>query len=246
VRYPSVPFGHRDEAAIEVLAQVLNGDTGRLHRALVEEQKIATSAFVRQDSRKYGGAFSFEAECKGEATPEQLEAAFYEQLAKLQAEPVTEYELQKVKNQVLADNFRRLESNFNLLIQLGYFEALGGWEYINVFPREMTAVTVEDIIRVANEYFAPERRSVAIYNRKAGLAPPAAGEDLSRFAPEPRAMLEQMLQFLPRESDVGKLEGLVAQIEKGLEEAPDDYREALTFLLGKVRERIAELQEGGK
>ena len=119
VRYPSVPFGHRDEAAIEVMAEVLNGRTGRLYKALVEDQKIATGAGVRQDSRKYGGAFSFSGECQGEATPEMVEAAWYEQLEKMQNEPVSERELQKVKNQILASSFRRLETNFNLLLQIG-------------------------------------------------------------------------------------------------------------------------------
>ncbi len=246
VRYPSVPFGHRDEAAIEVMAEILNGRTGRLYKALVEEKKIATSAGVRQDSRKYGGAFSFEAECQGEATPEMLEAAWYEQLAKLQAEPVDEKELQKVKNQVLASSFRQLESNFSLLVQLGYSEAIGGWEHINTSPKEMAAVTVGDIVRVANEYFAPERRSIALYFRKKGIEAPAAEDELARFAPEPRAMVKQVLGFLPGVTDAAQLEELLGKLENDSGEAPPEYLEAMSYLAERVRERLAELREGGK
>ena len=44
--------------------------------------------------------------------------ALLAEVRKLQKEPVGERELQKVKNQFLADSFRRLQSNFFLLLQL--------------------------------------------------------------------------------------------------------------------------------
>ncbi len=249
VRYPSVPFGHRDEAAIEVMAEILNGRTGRLYKALVEDQKIATGAGVRQDSRKYGGAFSFSGECQGESTPEMLESAWYEQLERMQEEQVDERELQKVKNQILASSFRRLETNFNLLLQLGYYEALGGWEYINHSPKEMAAVSSEDIIRVANAYFKPEQRSVAVYLRKEGSATPENAE-LARFTPESRGMIEQvqkMIQTMPAE----QLQQMAAQIAAGREGAPPpgapaDIKEAFDYVLEKVTARLDEINEGGK
>jgi len=240
VRYPSVPFGHRDEAILEVMGEILNGRTGRLYKDLVEERKIATSAFVRQDSRKYGGAFSFEAECQGEATPEMLEAAWLEHLAKLQSEPVGELELQKVKNQVLANTFRQLESSFNLLLQLGYYEALGRWEYINEHPKEMAAVTAEDIIRVANEYFPPERRSVAHYFRKGGSAAPA-DDELARFPEQVRGMLKQVIGMIPS-MEATQLQEMLAQLESDREQAPEQFQEAIVFLVAKVRDRIAEIE----
>jgi len=240
VRYPSVPFGHRDEAVLEVMAEILNGRTGRLYKDLVEEKKIATSAFVRQDSRKYGGAFSFEAECQGEATPEMLETAWLAQLAKLQSEPVGEQELQKVKNQVLANTFRQLESNFNLLLQLGYYEALGGWEYINEHPKAMAAISAEDIIRVANERFAPEKRSVALYFRKGGSAAPS-DDELARFPEETRGMLKQVIGMIPQ-MEAAELQEMLAELEGQRERAPEQFQEAIVFLVAKVRDRIAEIE----
>ena len=44
IRYHSVPDGHVDEPALVVLGQLLNGRTGRLYRALVEDQEVATNA----------------------------------------------------------------------------------------------------------------------------------------------------------------------------------------------------------
>ena len=244
VRYPSVPFGHVDEAALEVMSEVLNGRTGRLYKALVEDQKIATGAGVRQDSRKYGGAFSFSGECQGESTPEMVEKGWYAELAKLQEEPVTELELQKVKNQVLADSFRRLETNFNLLLQLGYYEALGGWEYINEYPKKMAAVSAEDITRVAKKYFGPHKRSVAIYYRKEGTADPNAA-DLSAFPPQLRQMIQQVLTALPQMPQP-QIEGMLTQMRQDRERAPAEFHDAIDFLIEKASARLDELNEGGE
>ena len=62
-------------------------------------------------------------------------------------ELVSDRELEKVKNNVIADQYRGLQSNFFLMIQLGYMEALGDWEYINYSSNRLLAVTAEDDIQ---------------------------------------------------------------------------------------------------
>ena len=105
---------------------------------------------------------------RGDAVPEQLEQAWYEELAKLQTEDLSDRELRKVKNRVAASNYRRLENNMSLLIQLAFSEALLDWEEINEGPAKYEAVTADDIKRVAKDYFDETNRSVAIYRRKSG------------------------------------------------------------------------------
>ena len=78
-----------------------------------------------------------------------------------------ERELRKVKNRVAADNYRRLESNMSLLIQLAFAEAILDWREINEGPAKYEAVTAADIRRVANRSFKDTNRSVAIYRRAA-------------------------------------------------------------------------------
>ena len=48
-----------------------------------------------------------------------------------------ERELRKVKNRVAADNYRRLESNMSLFIQLAFNEALLDWREINEVAGEV-------------------------------------------------------------------------------------------------------------
>jgi predicted Zn-dependent peptidase len=170
IRYHTVPAGHVDSYPLDMLSELLNERTGRLYAGLVEGRAIAGSARTASDTRRYAGLFSFEAETRGESTPEQLEKAWYEELAKLQAEEVPERELRKVKNRVAAGNYRRLENNMSLLIQLAFFETLLDWQEINDGPKKYEAVTAADIKRVANKYFSPANRSVAVYRRTPAAA----------------------------------------------------------------------------
>ncbi len=166
IRYHTVPAGHADSYALDVLSELLNERTGRLYRGLVEGRKLATHARATSEARKLAGYFAFEAETQGEATPEMLETAWYEELATLQQQPLPERELRKVKNRIAAGNFRRLESNMSLLVQLAFAEALLTWQELNDSPKKYEAVTADDIQRVARRYFAPAQRNVASFRRE--------------------------------------------------------------------------------
>jgi predicted Zn-dependent peptidase len=167
IRYHTVPAGHADSYPLDMLAELLNERTGRLYAGLVEGRGIAAMVNAASDTRHYAGLFSVSAQARGEATPEELEAAWYEELARLQETEVPERELRKVKNRVAAANYRQLESNMSLFIQLAFSEAILDWREINEAPAKYESVTAADIRRVARTYFDPTNRSVAIYRRQA-------------------------------------------------------------------------------
>ena len=240
VRYHSVPFMHKDEYALEMLTEVLNGRTGRLYKAMVEGKEIASSARAFQDSRKYAGAFSFSAQVKGDAKPADLEAAWYEVLERLEKEPVPDHELQKVKNQVAADSYRRLRDNSSLKIQLGLFAALGDWRYINEAPKRMAEVTAADIQRVVHTYFQPTNRCVAVYTRRAGAAP--IDEELAALSPEMQGQAKMMLEQLGQATDPAQLEPVLAQLKGASGMAPEEVRPMLAYVVKKLEERIAAMQ----
>lgn len=244
IRYHTVPFQHKDSYALDVMSSILNGRTGRLYKDMVEGSQVASSAQARQDSRKYGGAFSFEAETKGSSTPAQLEDGWYAELKKLQTETVGEQELQKVKNQAMADSYRRLQNNFFLMIQLAYAEALGDWSEINKESAKIQAVTAEDIKRVANTYFGKSNRSVAVYTRKEGAAP-AADADLAALPGPMQGMARQAAQKIAQETDGAKLKEGLAQLEAQAAQVPPQMAPVMDYLKKKMQERIGQL-EGGK
>lgn len=241
VRYHTVAFAHADSYPLQILSEILNGRTGRLYKNLVEGKEIASSAFAGTDERTYAGAFVFRAETKGDASPAQLEAAWYEILDDLRNNPVSEHELQKVKNRVLADSYRRLQSNFFLLIQLAVYEAQGEWDYINKQPDLLARVTARDIMRVVNEYFTPTNRAVAVYQRKAGAAP----EDPALLAIDPqfRQMAKQAVQQFEAIDDVEQLQQIRDQMEAQAAGAPPQFQPAIEYIRAKLIERIEKLSQ---
>ena len=175
IRYHTVADAHREEPALIVLAGLLNGRTGRLYKSLVLEQQIATSAGAAVNGLKYDGFFELSGVARGDHKPEDVEQALYQEMDVLRERLAGERELQKVKNQQLGSDFRRLRSKTSLMFQLLIYDALGDWENVNKFSDRIQAVTAEDVQRVVKKYFKRENRNVAIYYPKEGSGPPPGG-----------------------------------------------------------------------
>lgn len=167
VRYHTVADGHKDESALLLLADLLNGRTGRLYKSLVLEEGVANDASAFQEGRKYEGFFELKGTARPGHNPEDVEQALYREIEKLQNEKIVEQELQKVKNQNVASDFRQLQTNPELMVQLLVRDTYRGWQTINTDPASMQTVTVDDIKRVAISYFTRENRTVGIYHTTA-------------------------------------------------------------------------------
>jgi predicted Zn-dependent peptidase len=248
VRYHTVPFMHADSYALDIMAELLNGRTGRLYKELVMGKEIASSASAGQDSGKYAGSFSFSAETKGDATPAQLESAWYMELRKLQELEIPDRELQKVKNNVAAGSFRRLQNPFFLALQLMFYDGLGDWTYLNSWSEKTLAVTAEDVQRVAKKYFAPENRAVAIYERLAGADAeqwPAGVEELEG---QIQMIVKAQIRQLRQVTDVAQLEALAVQLEQQKASAPPEFKVIVPIMEQFLSDRIAELSaaDGGE
>ena len=235
VRYHSVPDGHVDEPPLVVLGQILNGRTGRLYKTLVEEQEVATNASGGQSGMKFEGMFSLRGVAKEGRTPEEVEQALYAQIERLQTEPVEPRELQKVKNQNAASNFRGLRSNYGLMNQLLVREAWRGWETINSDQALYDAVTSEDVMRVANTYFQPENRAVAIYYRQASDEPP--DERLAGLDDDERQQVQQMMTMIGQ-MNADQVGQFMAQIEQMAGQATPENQDMVAALRAIAQERL--------
>jgi predicted Zn-dependent peptidase len=166
----TVPFGHRDAYALNILSQILSTRTGRLYKGLVLGSQVATEVSAFPNHRRWAGLFIVSGEAKEGRTPQEVEAGIYQELDKLKAAEVPPEELQKVKNNFAAAEYRRLTSNNSIMFQLLRCDGLGDWREINAAGPKHQAVTAADVRRVVNTYFTKENRNVAIYTRKAGSA----------------------------------------------------------------------------
>lgn len=242
VRYHTVAEGHPDDFVLDILGSLLNGRTGRLYKSLVLQQSVANSAGAGQDSRKYEGLFEVSGVAKPGKTPEEVEQALYKELERLQKELVDANELQKVKNQYAANNFRGIQSNFGLMVQLLVRDGNRGWDTINTDPARHQAVTPEDIRRVANAYFKPENRTIAVYYTKKAAGP----EDpaLAGLTDEQKAQIGQMKARLAA-AKPEQLKMMLSGIEQRAGSVPADQQNFFKVVKKMLEDRLKEL-EGGK
>jgi predicted Zn-dependent peptidase len=242
IRYHTVADGHPDKFVLDILGSLLNGRTGRLYKSLVLQQGVANSAGGNQDGRKYEGLFEVSGVAKPGKTPEEVEQALYKELEKLQKEPVDANELQKVKNQYAANNFRSIQSNFGLMVQLLIRDGNRGWETINTDPARHQAVTPEDIRRVANTYFKPENRTIAIYNTKKATGP----EDpaLAGLTDDQKMQIGRMKGMMGQ-AKPEQLKMMLGSIEQRASAAPADQQNFFKVVKKMLEDRLKEL-EGGK
>jgi len=236
IRYHSVADGHVDEPALVVLGALLSGRTGRLYKSLVLDQKLANSVSAGQNGMKWEGYFFLSGVAKPESAPEIVEQALYREIEKLQREKVGERELQKVKNQFAADTFRRLDSRFLLMIQILLADSNRGWQSFNEDPKKIAAVTADDIQRVANKYFKPENRAVALfYTKKA-----EGGEEdplLAGLTDQDKAQVRQFKAAVARMS-LSEAQAILQKVASQESTAPPDKKSLLEAIQKLLQERI--------
>jgi predicted Zn-dependent peptidase len=156
---------HPDDVVCEILESLCtSGRTSRLYKRLIEEEKIAAEVSSSNGfpGERYPNLFVIFATPRHPHTTEELEKGIGQELDRLKSEPVSEWELKKVKNQIQTDFLRKLNSNSKLAFWLSYGQSLfGDWRYITERLKSYERVTADDVRRVAQKYFTARNRTVA-------------------------------------------------------------------------------------
>ena len=236
-------FGHKDTYPLSVLSQVFSTRTGRLHKELVLGKKLATDTWAWQGARKYAGEFNMGAEITEGNTPEMAEQEIYRLIEQVKTEPVPATELQKVKNNFAAAEYRRLSSNHPILMQIMRSEGLGNWREINEAGPKIQAVTPADLQRVAKKYFTKENRAVAVYTRKPGTGGGDEDPLLTGLDAQSKAMARKMSSSIKANKKLEELKKQLAGLEAQLEQAGAKAPPVMKVIRTVLRNRIAELEK---
>ncbi len=162
-----------DLSALTLLAAVLSGSpsfsplggggsmgrSSRLYRNVVNKG-LATSANGYPWSLQYPGLFMLSASPVPGVTPERLEEALFGEVERLRQEPVSQDEFARAMKQVRAKYIYGMESGMNQAVMLGSTAITQGVEKFDRALEELEAVTPEDLLRVAQRYLDPDRRTV--------------------------------------------------------------------------------------
>jgi len=160
VAYHRPAIGHPDFYVLDVVIGLLSGgNSSRLVAEIYWKERIGGVGAGNGDSL-YPELFSFFGRPLPEKSLADLDAAIQRQVERLRDEPVSDRELQKVRNQNAAQMIRNMESNMGLAQTLTSYEILHRWDYINSYQERIAAVTAEDVRRVARKYFRDENKTV--------------------------------------------------------------------------------------
>ncbi len=164
--------GAKDKEVFDIIGSLLGrGRTSRLYKSLVEERQIATYVSAGSDFSRFPDLFTVSAAPKAPHTLEELEAAIYEEMDKLMTDGPTDWELQRVRNQLEADYVRGMQSNLGMAFRLSDMQALvGDWSYIKQLKDLRQGVGADDVKRVMQKSLNKNNRTVA-YLVKPGETP---------------------------------------------------------------------------
>jgi predicted Zn-dependent peptidase len=168
-----------DAPALAVLASILTGGrTARLTSRLVVQNRTAQNIFAfNGPGSRYPRLFTFQATPIAPHTTAEIESAIYEELERIQRDPPTDFEMQRVRNSIESGEVARLEDPLGLAFQLASSEALwSDWKYTFHSSAEILRVTPADVQRVARTYFARSNRTVATLVRPTTRPRPASEE----------------------------------------------------------------------
>ncbi|MBF0357280.1 MAG: insulinase family protein, partial [Magnetococcales bacterium] len=154
-----------DEAfALEILSTILGSSaSSRIYRQLVVTDKLAVSA-----GSSYSGLsrsdelFSLSAVPMPGVTLEQIEEALFAQIELLVSGPITERELQRAKNSLIADHLFAQDSVDRIAWLIGRMSTNNSdWRLlVEEYPDRIQKVTAKEVRHVAASYL--QKRLAAI------------------------------------------------------------------------------------
>jgi predicted Zn-dependent peptidase len=153
-----------DYYATDLLSDILsNGPSSRLYRRLLKEQRLVTAIDCYITGNIDPGLFIIEARPAKGYTLQDIEKAIWTELDLLKTGPVTERELEKVKNKV-ESTLEFSESNIlTKALNLAFYELLGDPDQINREVEHYMKVSAEDLHQTACTLLTRENCSALYY-----------------------------------------------------------------------------------
>jgi zinc protease len=173
--FPGVTLKDPDRFPLEILAQLLSGQGGRLFVEIREKRGLAYSVGAFSLEGLDPGYFAVHAATSPEHVPTVL-ASIRRELARVMDRGVPAADLRRVQRHLIGGHAIGLQRRSALAAVLALHEAYGlGWENHRHYARDLEAVQVADLQRVARKYWDPAREVVTVVGPKAALSSLGSG-----------------------------------------------------------------------
>jgi zinc protease len=173
--YHVPPANDRDADALNVLATILSaGESSRLHKSLVREQKVAPFAAGFFQPKHDPGMFVIVTAYQPPHDAKEAETALLAEIGKVRSGGVTEEELGKARSDEVSSRA------FGQLSQLGRAQGIAAAEVVEGDYKRYLArlarldkVTAADVKKVAEKYLVDSNLTLATLKQKPGETAPA-------------------------------------------------------------------------
>jgi len=162
--FRTVPDGHEDSYALEVLAGLLgDGTSSRLYRKLVDQKQLATGVGVSNHGAEGPGVFQAIVSLKPGASHDDTLQALFGEIWDSRNRLYSDKELLKAKNQLMKSYVEGLKTVSGRAFSLAFNEvALGSYDYLFKDLEKYNQVTSADVKRVAAKYLDNSLRNLIV------------------------------------------------------------------------------------
>jgi zinc protease len=161
VGFNTTTVGTPDDDVLDVISTVLsNGRTARFYKRLIEKDQLAADVSASNSTGRYPGWFGVNVDAIPGKDRAKVEAAVFEELAKLAAEPITPAELARVRRTMIAAFVYRLEDVHDLCDLIAKSVTYADLSKLQTYLDRILAITPADVQRVAKKYFDPNAACV--------------------------------------------------------------------------------------
>jgi zinc protease len=158
-RAANPPAGNDIYPLVVLSVALSHGITSRLYQSLVETE-LAVDASSNADQHRDPGLFTVYATVRPGVEPKKVEETILDGLRKVAEEGLTEAEVEKAKQQIIAQMAYSRDGTFNIAMQMAEAEAIADWRFYKDYEMNISRVTTADTGRVARLYFTEDNRTV--------------------------------------------------------------------------------------
>jgi len=167
IAYKIPDFTHPDQVPLSALSELLSsGKSSYLNERLVDEKKLVNQVYAFSMENKDPGVFLFLAVCNPGVKAEVVEEEIHQIIEAIKKGKITDADIQKVKTTTRADFIFSLESASGLANLFGSYLAKGSLKPLLEYEEAINNLTKEDLVRVANKYFVPEKSTTLILRKE--------------------------------------------------------------------------------
>ncbi len=160
-----IPAGDTaDYYALDVMSSVLSaGQSSRLYQKLVKDSEVAQNANAFTEQRPGPSLEQISVTVRPGKDLAGVEKMVYDEVAKIQAQPVEDWEMDKVRMFLRRNQVRSAQGSLGRAAELAEtYAEYGDASLVNVEYQKLAAVTKADIQRVAKKYLVEANRSVVV------------------------------------------------------------------------------------